>query len=50
MFAPVSLVQAGTLDGPARDKVSQPVAELNVKIRQPWLAEVGAAAQKQGFD
>ncbi|KAK4073152.1 uncharacterized protein Triagg1_5432 [Trichoderma aggressivum f. europaeum] len=50
MFAPVSLVQAGTLDGPAKDKVSQPVAELNVKIRQPWLAEVGSAAQKQGFD
>ncbi|KAL6872121.1 Mss4-like protein [Trichoderma novae-zelandiae] len=50
MFAPVSLVQAGTLDGPAKDKVSAPSTELNVKLRASWLAEVRGAAQKQGFD
>ncbi|KAL7947569.1 Mss4-like protein [Trichoderma barbatum] len=49
MFATVSLIQAGTLDGPAKDKVSQPAAELNVKLRQPWLAGVSAAAQKEEF-
>lgn len=49
MFAGISLVQSGTLDGPAKDKISQPSAELNVKLRASWLAEVSAAAQKQGF-
>jgi hypothetical protein len=49
MFAPVSLVQSGTLDGPAKDKIAQPSSELNVKLRASWLTEVSAAAQKQGF-
>ncbi|KAL7793743.1 Mss4-like protein [Trichoderma ceciliae] len=49
MFANLSLVQAGTLDGPAKDKISQPSSELNVSLRVPWLVEVSAAAQKQGF-
>lgn len=49
MFENVSLVQSGTLDGPALDKISKPSSELNVKLRASWLAEVSAAAQKQGF-
>lgn len=50
MFAPVSLVQSGTLDGPAKDKVSRPSTELNVKLRASWLPEISGAAQKQGFE
>lgn len=48
-LAAVSLIQSGTLDGPAKDKISQPSSELNVKLRASWLAEVSAAGQKQGF-
>ena len=50
MFAPVSLVQSGTLDGPAKDKVNRPSKELNVGLRASWLPEVSGATQKQGFD
>lgn len=49
MFENVSLVQSGTLDGSALDKISRPSSELNVKLRASWLAEVSAAVQKQGF-
>lgn len=49
MFENVSLVQSGTLDGSARDKISKPSSELNVKCRTSWLAEVSNAVQKQGF-
>lgn len=36
MFASISLIQSGTLDGSAKDKISQPISELNVKLRAPW--------------
>lgn len=49
MFQDISLVQSGTLDGSARDKISKPSSELNVKLRASWLAEVSTAVQKQGF-
>ncbi|RFU80197.1 hypothetical protein TARUN_2007 [Trichoderma arundinaceum] len=49
MFANLSLVQSGTLEGPVKEKISQPSAELNVRLRASWLAEVSAAAQKEGF-
>jgi len=49
IFATISLVQSGTLDGSSKDKFNQPLSELNVKSRASWLAEVNAAVQKQGF-
>ncbi|KAL7934693.1 Mss4-like protein [Trichoderma chlorosporum] len=50
LLSAFSLVQAGTLDGPTKVKIHQPAAELNVKVRQPWLVAAGEAAQMQGFE
>ncbi|PTB35038.1 uncharacterized protein TrAFT101_006454 [Trichoderma asperellum] len=49
MFATISLIQSGTLDGSAKEKIGKPSSELNVKLRASWLAEVSTAVQKQGF-
>ena len=50
MFANLSLVQAGTLDGPEKASISKPAVELYVRERMPWLFAVSGVAEKQDFN
>jgi len=49
MFTDLSLVQAGTLDGPEKAKISKPMAELYVKERMPWLSAAGGVIERHEF-